>query len=681
MIDAATSDEDKVAPVYKLEEICELLRSSHVSIVKEVSEFILKRLDHKSPVVKQKALRLIKYAVGKSGLEFRREMQRHSAAVRQLLHYKGHPDRLKGDALNKAVRDTAHEVISAIFSEQDNKAAPTEDLNTRIQGFGNTNFEMPSEDKKSFLSEAVGLGSASIKQGLNSFTQGQSFRKNENGSYKGPNLQRSLTIESDNTNKYEPVEIGNESRLGFSTKQGSGSWNPEIRVASTEWNNGNSTSSHTKSKTREERLLETIVTSGGVRLQPTRDAIHVFLAEAAKLDPMAISRALETKLQSPQWQVRVRAVCVLDSIVRRKDNEPFSIVASYFSENKELLIRCSLSPQASLREKANKVLSFLDGEQAGTMAIDSGKSVKAETATAVQMPDLIDTGDSDYINGTNDSTHTQGAENTGSSTKEATHTIYDLLGDNVGSGVSISEERNDDDPFADVSFHSGQGPDSTDDIFKGLTIGDKPDANQNHVTINESRPDLFDIFGSSDISSEQVNQRNDVNALMAGLSVNESEVKGIPGMPSEAILSDFKSNPGYQVTNDTLNGMVGSQVTGISPNAMPLSSSLPFSIPPGMMFNPAFPSQPINYVAMSNFLAQQQLLANMSNFQLNGNMNAQSVGSSYVTSNASPFPDIFQANFPTQAPNLMGSDLKEETKAFDFILDHLAAARDSKRIV
>lgn len=681
MIDAATSDEDKVAPVYKLEEICELLRSSHVSIVKEVSEFILKRLDHKSPVVKQKALRLIKYAVGKSGLEFRREMQRHSAAVRQLLHYKGHPDRLKGDALNKAVRDTAHEVISAIFSEQDNKAAPTEDLNTRIQGFGNTNFEMPSEDKKSFLSEAVGLGSASIKQGLNSFTQGQSFRKNENGSYKGPNLQRSLTIESDNTNKYEPVEIGNESRLGISTKQGSGSWNPEIRVASTEWNNGNSTSSHTKSKTREERLLETIVTSGGVRLQPTRDAIHVFLAEAAKLDPMAISRALETKLQSPQWQVRVRAVCVLDSIVRRKDNEPFSIVASYFSENKELLIRCSLSPQASLREKANKVLSFLDGEQAGTMAIDSGKSVKAETATAVQMPDLIDTGDSDYINGTNDSTHTQGAENTGSSTKEATHSIYDLLGDNVGSGVSISEERNDDDPFADVSFHSGQGPDSTDDIFKGLTIGDKPDANQNHVTINESRPDLFDIFGSSDISSEQVNQRNDVNALMAGLSVNESEVKGIPGMPSEAILSDFKSNPGYQVTNDTLNGMVGSQVTGISPNAMPLSSSLPFSIPPGMMFNPAFPSQPINYVAMSNFLAQQQLLANMSNFQLNGNMNAQSVGSSYVTSNASPLPDIFQANFPTQAPNLMGSDLKEETKAFDFILDHLAAARDSKRIV
>ena len=58
---------------------------------------------------------MIKYAVGKSGAEFRREMQRHSVAIRQLLHYKGQPDPLKGDALNKAVRDTANEAVSAMF--------------------------------------------------------------------------------------------------------------------------------------------------------------------------------------------------------------------------------------------------------------------------------------------------------------------------------------------------------------------------------------------------------------------------------------------------------------------------------------------------------------------------------------------------------------------------------------
>lgn len=51
----------------------------------------------------------------------------------------------------------------------------------------------------------------------------------------------------------------------------------------------------------------------------------------------------------------MKAVCVLDSIIRKKDDEPFSIIASYFSENNDSLIRCCESPQASLREKANKV--------------------------------------------------------------------------------------------------------------------------------------------------------------------------------------------------------------------------------------------------------------------------------------------------------------------------------------
>jgi hypothetical protein len=54
MVDGVTADDDKVAPVYKLEEICELLRASDASIVKEVADFVLKRLDNKSSLVKQK---------------------------------------------------------------------------------------------------------------------------------------------------------------------------------------------------------------------------------------------------------------------------------------------------------------------------------------------------------------------------------------------------------------------------------------------------------------------------------------------------------------------------------------------------------------------------------------------------------------------------------------------------
>lgn len=233
-------------------------------------------------------------------------MQRNSAAVRQLFHYKGHPDPLKGDALNKAVRDMAHEAISAIFSADDNKAqsAPTEDLNKRIQGFGNSNYEMPSEDKKSFLSEVVGIGSATLKQGLSTLTQAQSSRKNDTGSYKSPNLRRSLTTEIDYPDRFDRAEHYSEAQSAsqLSKNVSNGPWGQDLRSNQAETTNGDANSSHAVNKTREMRLLETIVTSGGVRLQPTRDALQVFLVEASKLDALALSHALESKLLSPMWQ-------------------------------------------------------------------------------------------------------------------------------------------------------------------------------------------------------------------------------------------------------------------------------------------------------------------------------------------------------------------------------------------
>ena len=51
-------------------------------------------------------------------------------------------------------------------------------------------------------------------------------------------------------------------------------------------------SSYSREKSHEERFPKTIVTSGGVRLQPTRDTLHVFLTEASKFDTLALSHAL-----------------------------------------------------------------------------------------------------------------------------------------------------------------------------------------------------------------------------------------------------------------------------------------------------------------------------------------------------------------------------------------------------
>ncbi|KAK7389569.1 hypothetical protein VNO78_24721 [Psophocarpus tetragonolobus] len=685
LIDSATSDEDKVTPVYKLEEICELLRSSHVSIVKEVSEFVLKRLEHKSPIVKQKALRLIKYAVGKSGVEFRREMQRHSVAVRQLFHYKGQLDPLKGDALNKAVRDTAHEAISSIFSEDNNKPSPAEDLNRRIQGFGNTNYEPPPEDKKSFISEVVGIGSASIKQGLNSLTQGHSLMKSDPGSYKTPNLRRSLTNEAEDGDRYEPVAYRSEtqSSFGVSKNQSTGPWGQDSRVTKTETSNGESGASYVESKTREDKLLETIVTSGGVRLQPTRDAIQVFLAEAAKLDALALCHALELKLQSPIWQVRMKAVCVLESILRKKDDDHFSRVESYFTENIDVVLRCSESPQASLRERAMKVFGMLGGGQPNSSAIDSEKAVKTENATAAELPDLIDTGDSNDYTGTDDTLKSTTDRNIANLTS-STPLVDDLFGDFSGSIGASEELKNDDDPFADVSFHSSENKEHTDDLFSGMTIGNEKQGNhESHKQGNVADPQLFDIFASN---SEQGNHKELVNDLMASLSMdgNTSSIKqkgASLSLQSESLFSGSNSN----VPDNTSGGMLGSQPMGFNVNPMFPTGPLPYNnIQPSFMLNQPYSSQPLNYGAMGTLLAQQQFLATMANFQHLSNANMQDGGVAQMAgpNGRSPLPDIFQPNFQTQTPSAMiNTSRKEETKAFDFISDHMASTRDSRRMI
>lgn len=687
MIDGATSDEDKVTPVYKLEEICELLRSSHSSIVKELSDFILKRLQHKSPIVKQKALRVIKYAVAKSGAEFRREMQRNSVAIRQLIHYKGQPDPLKGDALNKAVRETGQEALSALFSSEESKPPPAETLGGRIQGFGNTTYEMPSDDKRSFLSEVVGMGSATIKQGLNTLTQSPSLKKNDTGTYRSPNLQRSLTTQTDYTDIYEGVSSHNDTSR-FSRNAASGTWTQDLQASQTETTNTDSGLT-SAGKTREERLLETIATSGGVRLQPTRDALQVFLLEASKLDALALAHAVESKLQSPLWQVRVKAICVLEAILRKKDDAHFGTMASYFNESKDVVVKCSESPQASLREKANKVLSLLNDGQTADSVAHVERSANA-CIPAVQMPDLINTDNSDSLFGADDLANVQSGEGLKIASTSATPLMDDLFGDNLGSGLSSGQQNKDDDPFADVSFHTSNEKAPEADLFSGMTV-DTSDATEIHSANNRNGPELFDIFGPSvEVPQEPNNSRKELPDIMHSLSLNgnESSMKrnGSSGVtPYQNIFQESTIDPRHQASNDALNSKLLSQAGGANANPMFPLGAMQYNLPPGFMLNPSFAPQALNYNAMGNIFAQQQLLATLSSYPQLGSVHP-STSASHATDSAegygSALPDIFNASISNQTPtSLMNTSKKEDTKAFDFISDHLAAARDLKRVI
>ncbi|GJQ96900.1 ENTH/VHS-like protein, partial [Tanacetum coccineum] len=570
--------------------------------------------------------------------------------------YRGQPDPLKGDALNKSVRETAQEALSAIFAGEDSsKPQISEGLTRRIEGFGNTNFSMPTNDNKSFVTEVVGIGSATIKQGLNSITQAQTQSKDETGTYTGPNLQRSLTNET-------IYSDGNR----LSTRA-SGSWGQDLNTSGTD-ENGSATSSYSNEKSREERLIDTIVTSGGVSLQPTRDAIQVFLMEAMKLDALALSSVLEVAyVAGIHALVRLKAMCVLEAMLRKK-YEHFSTVTSYFTENIDVVVNCSESPQATLREKANKVkylldvhvLSLLDGEQNGSRMSEPNLKTKK---TVAQMPDLIDTNDpyrhEDFIT-------TQTNENIASLSTSTTSLTNDFFMDGSTTDVQNNEHKKNDDPFTDVAFHREDEYDATD-IFSGTATVDK--------RVGTSEPELFDILGSS--SEIPGKSKNDLSDLLAGLSMN--------GNQSQNIYSDSTSCSSHK-SNDVLNNILKSQ----PPNPMFLMNPMTYNaLSSGMMFNnpTTFGSQPINYGAMSSLLAQQQqLLSAMANLQQIGNLQSQNFRTINASLNEaegynSALPDIFNPNIATQQPgSMMNNSKKEDTRAFDFISDHLAAAHDLRRV-
>ncbi|PNY05110.1 VHS domain-containing protein [Trifolium pratense] len=332
-------------------------------------------------------------------------------------------------------------------------------------------------------------------------------------------------------------------------------------------------------------------------------------------------------------------------------------------------------------EYLSAVLGLLGGGQPNSSAISSEKAVKTERPVVAELPDLIDTGDS------NDNTaNTTNEQSIGNLTSSAP-LVDDLFGDISGSIGASHEVKNDDDPFADVSFHSGESKEQADDLFSGMTVGvDKPVDQWSHKQGIQSDPQLFDVFASG---SEQGNHNASFGDLMGGLSIDENtsstaKQKGTySAVQSESLFSGLNNH----TPENTLGGMLGSQAQPVGFNGNPLfpTGHLPYNMQPGIMLNQPYPSQPLNYGAMGTLLAQQQLLATMANFQHLSNVNMRDDGVAQMVgpNGNSPLPDIFQPNFASQTPSSMINNSKKEdnTKAFDFISDHLSSARDSRRVI
>eukprot|EP00899_Mesostigma_viride_P015290 jgi/Mesvir1/23762/Mv06218-RA.2 len=389
LLNSATSADDSVTPVYVLDEICDLVKASSPDVVKDIQDYLIKRMNKESPIIKQKVLRIIK-VVCRKDTTFRKGMQRHVAAVRAMLQFKGVQEELRGDALNKAVRDTAKDALAAIFEEQ---AAPSgtdaaaSAVKSRIQGFGSSEYGGPAPSgsdsgARSSSGGIVGFGNpifskltslsgkfsqptnATASSGINftwsargtssDATRGDSYANRSSDSYSGYSPQQELP-------EYSPAASGPATSGGGVTSASGDAY----------FGGGYSEASGGEAVTEEARLVNNVTAPGGVRAQPSREALRLLVQAAASLDAEVLAAAIESKLTGRNWQVRLKAMCVLEALLRPPPpgsgegearaaaQRAYEQVGAFFMERLECVVECARSPHPSLRDKSLQVISLL----------------------------------------------------------------------------------------------------------------------------------------------------------------------------------------------------------------------------------------------------------------------------------------------------------------------------------
>ncbi|KAH0467582.1 hypothetical protein IEQ34_002615 [Dendrobium chrysotoxum] len=89
----------------------------------------------------------------------------------------------------------------------------------------------------------------------------------------------------------------------------------------------------------------------------------------------------------------MKEIFVLESNLRKQDDDYYSIIESYFSKNKDTVVKYCELPQVSLREKANKVLSLPGGDLHSALGNEEDPTDgKSKPVLTGQLPDLNDTG-------------------------------------------------------------------------------------------------------------------------------------------------------------------------------------------------------------------------------------------------------------------------------------------------
>lgn len=406
--------------VYLIEETVQMM-GSNGKAVRDAIDVLRQRLQHRSPVTKQKALRLVKESYLKGSSELRRALTRElSSLVRELIHFRCAPDAFKGDIPWKRVQQAAREALDTLHAAPGTHSATktSNTLGSRIQGFGSDSQNRSNmvgfgsdsysggasygETPASGLLTANGADRTNTGSMMGSFSS--SFREIKDravGSMTRSQHTRLASNDSIDLHSREPLQgWGNDGHV-YKEQFSPSSTGPQLESKS-QSNIGSSLSPSLQGSeptmaraTAEDKLVQRICQPKGVRATPSTEELRTFSRAAIKLNGKKIGIALQKVFESGSWQEILRSLCALESLLEQSTTTTAGgEVAVHFQTQEPLacLRRLRQSNQTTVKQRSARVLELLgeetlEGSNKDTTAV-AGTATKAASASF----DLLDSG-------------------------------------------------------------------------------------------------------------------------------------------------------------------------------------------------------------------------------------------------------------------------------------------------
>eukprot|EP01138_Halocafeteria_seosinensis_P014050 gb/GECG01014347.1/.p1 GENE.gb/GECG01014347.1/~~gb/GECG01014347.1/.p1 ORF type:complete len:699 (+),score=117.39 gb/GECG01014347.1/:1-2097(+) len=415
----AVKDDENPPPGYLYNDIAKMTHND-VTVCDKLAKYLVDTLksNEKKANVQYRTLMTIKHVAKLARPEFKRLLQRDTAVIKERTQFRGQVDPLRGDALNKRVRDAASEAVQAIF---DNSQAYQHSLSgERIAGMGSnsssTGFSATGSPQGSGSSNQRHFSSSydhndqlnqpvvstGTMQGIGNYdpkkyeSKSREFMSKMRSAFstekKGPSLPESTGVPGYNfasnrgPNAVRPRTYGepgdsNQWQGGSSQRSRGavgGVWgSAHAKVVNSgqyqasgygSVNSGRFSGDAGKAQDDgeyERRLVNDITAAAGVRPVPDPNKLRSFLAAVKSLSTETLLTAFDERLQSESPHIVQKALAVIEAMA--KDPSCIKHKQHFADHCDEILALYDEAEKPSIRKQARNTLNALGVNYEGHM--------------------------------------------------------------------------------------------------------------------------------------------------------------------------------------------------------------------------------------------------------------------------------------------------------------------------